>query len=94
MGVLIPIFAVFFAGMLALARTPIGRAMADRIAGGAGADDDTVARVAQLEQEMEQVKGQLVETQERMDFAERMLTQVREAQRLPPAPPAPPTRVT
>lgn len=56
-------------------------------------DPEMEGRVAQLEQEMDGVRGQLAETQERLDFAERMLTQVRDAQKLPPGPaPSDPTR--
>ena len=85
MGVLIPIFAVLFAGLMGLSRTSIGRALAHRIEGG-GAGGDADERLVQLEQDMQTVRHELAETQERLDFAERMLTQVREAQRLPPAP--------
>lgn len=87
MGVMIPILAIFFGGMMMISRTPIGQAIAHRIAGGGGGEGELTGRVEQLEHDLDGVRLQLGETQERLDFAERMLTQVREAQRLPPPPP-------
>lgn len=89
-GVLIPIVAVvgFFAWMISL--SPVGKAMADRIrartaAGGDGTRpglggpdrDQIVAALDDLRREVAQLA-------ERVDFTERMLTQKREAERLPP----------
>ena len=55
---------------------PIGQAFARRIAG--GADSEVIEqRVETLALELDQVKGQLTEAQERLDFAERLLTQSR-----------------
>lgn len=40
--------------------------------------------VAELRGEMDELRHQLAEVQERLDFAERMLAKTREAERLPP----------
>jgi len=56
---------------------PIAKAFADRIRGGVeGAD-------AALAGEVEHLRGQLAELEERLDFAERLLAQAREADQLP-----------
>jgi chromosome segregation ATPase len=52
--------------------------------GGGHRDQDLLAeRIDTLSQELEQVRGQLSETQERLDFAERLLSQGRPAGPLP-----------
>lgn len=50
-----------------------------RATGGAG-----VADVEQLRSEVDELRGQLAEVQERLDFTERMLAKNREADRLAP----------
>jgi hypothetical protein len=76
-------------------RGPVGKALARWIAGwshtesqwieakarmkGAGSGD-----VDQLRQEVEELRGQLADVQERLDFTERMLAKTRDAERLPP----------
>jgi hypothetical protein len=56
---------------------PIAKAFADRIRGGeAGAD-------AALAAEVDHLRGRLAEVEERLDFAERLLAQAREADQLP-----------
>ena len=73
-----------------LAITPIGRAIADRIRGGrvgAGASEAMVGRLHDTQQaildELESVRQELGEVQERLDFTERLLARQREAERLP-----------
>jgi hypothetical protein len=82
LGVLIPIFGIFFGGMIMLSRTAIGAAIARRI-GGEVAGHDVEDRLLEMRHELDTVRQELAETQERLDFTERALTQVREAQRLP-----------
>jgi hypothetical protein len=82
MGVLIPILGTFFGGMIILSKTAIGSAIARRI-GGEVAGHDVEDRLLELRQDLDHVRQELAETQERLDFTERALTQVREAQRLP-----------
>ena len=60
-----------------LVRGPIGAALADRIRGGAPAGD------AALAAEVDHLRGRLAEVEERLDFAERLLAQAREADQLP-----------
>jgi len=83
LAVLIPVLAVFFVGVIGLSRTVIGRAIARRIGGEAGADGVLEERVGQLEADLEAVRHELAESHERIDFAERALAQVRAQRQLP-----------
>lgn len=82
MGVMIPILAIFFGGMVMLSKTSIGAAIARRIGGEAGGGD-VDERLLEMREDLDAVKRELAETQERLDFTERALAQVREVQRLP-----------
>lgn len=69
-------------------RGPVGRGLARamEVGAGAGVNPDQDARVAQLEQrvsELETVHQRLAELEERVDFAERLLTRNEPAGRLP-----------
>ena len=76
------IVIVFGGGMLmVLSKSEIGRALADRIRG----DGPTGATDPALVEEVERLRLELGELQERMDFAERMLAAKREGERLPGA---------
>ena len=61
---------------------PIGQAWGKRIAGGADSDLSD-RRFDMLMHELEQVKAQLAETHERLDFTERLLSQGRSPEALP-----------
>jgi hypothetical protein len=86
---LLAIIGIFGGGTLALiAFSPIGRAIGDRIRGkhanaeGMAAElsehrDETAAQIANLQEQV----GELAE---RLDFAERMLSKQKEAERLAP----------
>jgi hypothetical protein len=78
----------FFAAC-AVVFTPLARALARRIEGRGGADPALRSEIDQLRQRLEDVEGvqhRLLELEERVDFAERMLaTQRRESERLPGA---------
>jgi hypothetical protein len=65
-------------GMVKVFRGPISAALAERIRGGATPVADSA-----LAAEMEHVRGRLAEVEERLDFAERLLAQSREADQLP-----------
>jgi len=71
----------------AIAFSPIGRAIAERIRGkSAGSDEmqaDLQAHRDDVQAELEAVRGQVGELAERLVFAERLLAQQREGQRLP-----------
>ncbi|OGU22553.1 MAG: hypothetical protein A3K13_09880 [Gemmatimonadetes bacterium RIFCSPLOWO2_12_FULL_68_9] len=82
-----------------LAISPVGRAIADRIrSGGQVSGQESVERLHETQQAMledlEAVRQELGEVQERLDFTERLLAQHREAGRLPVAegPTQPPAR--
>jgi len=71
-----------------LAISPVGRAIADRIrTGGQVANQGSLERLHETQQaileEMDAVRQELGEVQERLDFTERLLAQHREAGRLP-----------
>jgi hypothetical protein len=65
--------AVLFVKLL---KGPLGQAIADRLRGAAPPDPGVL-------DELEAVKTRLAEVEERLDFAERMLAQGEQAQRLP-----------
>lgn len=66
--------------------SPIGRALADRIRGRAASADDLRVELTEhrdaTESELEALRGQVTELAERLDFAERMLSQQRTPERL------------
>ncbi len=72
-----------------LAISPIGRAIADRIRSGIpAAGEESVQRLQETQQAMlddlEAVRQELSEVQERLDFTERLLAQQRETPRVGP----------
>lgn len=73
LGVMIPLFALSVGGVLLLSRSRIGEAIARRIAGDAR-DPECEAHLEALEDEVARLRAQLGETNERLDFAERLLT--------------------
>ena len=77
---ILAIVLIFGGGVVAaLSFSPIGRAIADRIRGrpvASGTDPAVLEELDRLRQEM-------TELQERVDFAERMLAQGKQAERLP-----------
>ena len=71
-----------------LAISPIGRAIADRIRSkGQPADEESMRRLHETQQalleDMEALRQELGEVQERLDFTERLLAQHRDAEKLP-----------
>ncbi len=69
------IVIVFGGGMLfALSKTEIGRALADRIRGEAATHDQA------LLEEVDRLRHDVVELQERVEFTERLLAAKRDAQ--------------
>jgi hypothetical protein len=61
---------------------PVGQAFAQRLSGDS-ASPLLEQRVDQLSEELDQVRAQLAETHERLDFAERLLAQGRTPDQLP-----------
>jgi hypothetical protein len=90
MGELVPIFGMITGflitgglifGFVRIMQGPVGIALARRIQGRGGAEE-MHAELAYLRDQLEDVQRQLGETQERLDFTERMLTQGRHASQL------------
>ena len=89
----IPLMVLFVSiAAVFIMRGPFGRAMAERLSGRArsGTEDQDVR---ELKGEVEELRNQLTDVQERLDFAERVLARKddrvavvlqREAERLPP----------
>jgi hypothetical protein len=71
---LIPIVAI-----IAFAAVKIARLRATRLE---PPSTDVTARLEALERDIQSLQHELAETQERVDFAERLLTQVREERRI------------
>lgn len=84
---ILAITLIFGGGALfLLAISPVGRAIADRIRG-LGVPTDVMEKVREsqmrLLEEVDQLRQELIEVQERLDFAERLLAKQRELGRLP-----------
>jgi ubiquinone biosynthesis protein UbiJ len=92
-GELIPIFGMITGmimtlgiifGLVQLTRGPVGQALARRIQGRAAESDGEVRmELAELRDQVDALRGTVEETQERLDFTERLLSQTRPADRLP-----------
>jgi hypothetical protein len=67
---LVPIIAIIAFAVIKIARINAAR--------DSGASPDLANRVEELEQGLQNVQRQLAETQERLDFAERLLTKGKE----------------
>jgi hypothetical protein len=78
---LIVVFFVFGGGFWVLA--PLARALAKRISGDNRRPDESPA-LDEMRAELQQVKGEVAELAERLDFTERMLAKQNAAERLPP----------
>jgi len=68
------------AGAVIILRGPLGRAFADRIAGRHSAADPESQR---LRQDVEDLRAELAAVQERLDFAERLLSRGGDREQLP-----------
>ncbi len=68
---LIPVVAILIGGLAIFTRSPIGRAMARRIEG--APSDEVQHQIAALSEEVARLGQELAETQERVDFTERLL---------------------
>ncbi len=66
-------------GAVGMSFSPLGRALARRVAGEKAMPEETptLAEVEELREELGSVRHELGDVQERMDFAERLLAQVR-----------------
>ena len=84
-GVFIPIVAVsgFFLWMISL--SPLGKALAERLRRGAVAPPRDTAEQAELLSAVEDLRREVAELAERVDFTERLLARQQPADRLPSA---------
>lgn len=89
-GILAIVFLFGGGSLVGLGFTPIGKAIADRIRGKHALPDVEDLRAELLEardahsEELDQVRQQVAELAERLDFAERLLAQHRESPRVGP----------
>lgn len=77
MGVLIPIIGMLIGFFVIFSRSDLGRALAQRISGGVQPSTALEGELQELRGELEALRSELLETQERLDFTERMLTGAR-----------------
>jgi hypothetical protein len=75
----IPIVAILTFGAVFIARGPIGHAVARAISGHAG---ETEVEVAELREQLSQLRLEMTEMEERLDFAERLLARPAGTERL------------
>ncbi len=78
----IPVVAVAFGGFVKVMRLRIEEARVR--AGGLGPGGEEELR--QLREELDHLRGEMTEMQERLDFTERLLARNADKDRLPPAP--------
>lgn len=73
-------------GGVGMSFSPLGRALARRVAGEKLTPEETptLAEVEELREELGSVRQQLDEVHERLDFAERLLAQARDKGQLGP----------
>jgi len=71
---LIPVVAIIAVAVVKIAKIQATRTVAP--------PSDVTARLEALEHDFHRLEGELSETQERLDFAERLLTKAREEPRL------------
>ena len=76
---ILAIVLIFGGGtLIAISFSPIGRAIAERIRGGAHESGPDPA----VYEELERMRGEMAELQERVDFTERLLSKARESEQL------------
>ena len=77
-GFAIPVGIVALVAAAVIFRGPLGQALARRLEGGAGRQGEQDATLHALDE----LRGRMAELEERVDFAERLLAQAREPDRL------------
>ena len=78
LGFAIPVGIVALVAAAVIFRGPLGQALARRLEGGAGRQGEQDATLHALDE----LRGRMAELEERVDFAERLLAQAREPDRL------------
>mgnify|MGYP000617677289 CR=1 FL=1 len=81
LAVMIPVLSIFFVGLIVFANTAIGKALARRIGGEAHPqlEQDVHQHLLDVQSDMAAMRQELLETQERLDFAERLIARQSEA---------------
>jgi TolA-binding protein len=82
LGLMVPILGLSFVGLVVFTRSQLGEAVARRIAGGRY-DPETDEQISVLQEEVAVLRHQLQETQEQVEFAERLLSRGDRAEPLP-----------
>ena len=84
--ILVPFFVFFSLGSVGIAFSPLGKALARRIAGdrGEAGDGAVLAEVDAVREEVQALRHEVGELQERLDFAERLLAQARDQGKIGP----------
>ncbi len=78
--IIVPVTMFGGGALVGISFSPIGRAIARRLGGGKdeAAEGQALAEVDALREELQALRGEMGELQERLDFAERLLAQARE----------------
>ena len=79
---MIPVLGLASVGVVVLGRSRLGEALARRIAGGRY-DPETDEQISALQEEVAVLRHQLQETQERVEFTERLLSRPDRAEQRP-----------
>ncbi|MDX2191832.1 MAG: hypothetical protein NW201_00665 [Gemmatimonadales bacterium] len=79
------IVSIVFGSIWGILRGPMGGAIAEAIRNSSLPEGGNPRELEAMRHDLEELRAQLAETQERLDFAERMLANGREAKGLPPA---------
>jgi hypothetical protein len=88
-GVFIPIIGMLIGAFVVFSRSDIGRALAQRLSGHSEAGPELLGELEGLRREVESLRGELTEVQERLDFTERLIAQQHNLERVGPGAPAP-----
>jgi hypothetical protein len=83
LGLMVPVLGLTVVGLFVLSRSSIGQALARRIAG-ERQDPEYDERLLALQEDVAALRGQLQETQERLDFTERVLARAEPPRELQP----------
>lgn len=78
--IIVPVTMFGGGALVGISFSPIGRAIARRLGGGKdeAAESQMLAEMDALREELQGLRGDMGELQERLDFAERLLAQARE----------------
>jgi hypothetical protein len=79
---MVPLLGLSIVGIVVLGRSRLGEALARRIAGGRY-NPETDEQITILQEEVAVLRHQLQETQERVEFTERLLSRTDRAEQLP-----------